>query len=215
MAPTDRRVEPDHAAQRAAEDRADRDRAPHDEAHRGVHPALHPRRRDRLAEAHLVDVVDRRRRTRRGTRTGRRANGRSEPSGAMATRRPDRLNRNADQRRWSGPTPSRVVIAVRVTSADEEDADRPDREGEADRRRPEPALADEVQDQDRAADRAEEVGGAGRRGDAAQVAVAGHVAQARRRSPCASTAGPCASSSCGDAGGSGRRIKKTKSAETT
>ena len=41
-----------------AEDRADRDRAPDDEAHRGVHPALHRRRRDRLAEADLVDVVD-------------------------------------------------------------------------------------------------------------------------------------------------------------
>ena len=52
----DRRVEADQAAERPAEDRADGHRPPDDEAHRRVHPALHPRRGDRLAERDLVDV---------------------------------------------------------------------------------------------------------------------------------------------------------------
>src|SRR5713101_7055220 len=42
----------------AADDCADRDRAPDDCAHGGVHAALHPVRRDGLPQAHLVDVVD-------------------------------------------------------------------------------------------------------------------------------------------------------------
>ena len=39
-------------------ERAERDRAPDDEAHHGVHPPLQARRADRLPEADLRDVVD-------------------------------------------------------------------------------------------------------------------------------------------------------------
>ena len=57
--PTPRRgTRPIRPAEDAADQRADRDRAPHDEAHRGVHPALHALGRDRLAQPDLVDVVD-------------------------------------------------------------------------------------------------------------------------------------------------------------
>ena len=54
----DRRMQADRRGDDPADDLADRDRAPDDESHRGVHPALHRGRGDGLAEAHLVDVVD-------------------------------------------------------------------------------------------------------------------------------------------------------------
>ena len=46
-------------AEHGARERAERHRAPDHEPHRRVHPAEHPVRRDRLAQAHLVDVVER------------------------------------------------------------------------------------------------------------------------------------------------------------
>ena len=50
--------EAEHGAEDAADQRADRDRAPDDEAHRGVHAPKHTVGRDRLAQPDLVDVVD-------------------------------------------------------------------------------------------------------------------------------------------------------------
>src|SRR5829696_7490055 len=54
----DRLAQADQAAEVAAENRPDRDRAPDDEPHRRVHPTLHAGWRDRLPEADLGDVVD-------------------------------------------------------------------------------------------------------------------------------------------------------------
>ena len=54
----DRLAQADPRSEGAAGQRSDRDRAPDDEAHDGVHPSLQPRRADRLPVAHLHDVVD-------------------------------------------------------------------------------------------------------------------------------------------------------------
>ena len=51
-------MQPDRRGERAAHERAERNRSPDEEAHDGVHPALNPVRRDRLPQAHLRDVVD-------------------------------------------------------------------------------------------------------------------------------------------------------------
>lgn len=66
----DRRVDADHLGQPRADERADRDRPPHDEPHRRVHPSQEVRRRDRLAEADLVHVVDDAAQTREEERDG-------------------------------------------------------------------------------------------------------------------------------------------------
>src|SRR5262249_11653855 len=53
-----RLADPEVAAERAADQPAERHRAPDEEAHGGVHPAQQPLRRQPLAEADLGDVVD-------------------------------------------------------------------------------------------------------------------------------------------------------------
>src|ERR687895_1225142 len=54
----DRLAQADPGTEGTADDRADRDRSPHDEAHHGVHASLESRRTNRLPVADLDDVVD-------------------------------------------------------------------------------------------------------------------------------------------------------------
>src|SRR5579864_4119715 len=53
-----RRIQPEELAERATQQCADGNRAPHQKTHAGVHPTLNVVRGDRLAQTHLVDVVN-------------------------------------------------------------------------------------------------------------------------------------------------------------
>jgi len=53
----DGRVQPEGLSQGPAQEASERERAPHEEPHRGIEPALEAKGHECLAEAHLVDVV--------------------------------------------------------------------------------------------------------------------------------------------------------------
>ena len=209
----DRRVEPDQVAQRAADDRAERDRAPHDEPHRRVHPALHPRRGDGLAERDLVDVPG----TLQNPPTkpeGRRADQISS-SGREGDRQagqaePDRRSARASVRRRAARDPVRRSAPATRTPTDPTENANPIASG------PEAALVDEVQDRGSRRRRCRRSS----RCRSSRRCCAASGGRSRSAGPTAISwridgLGPCAASSCGTTGGSGRRIKNTKIAETT
>ncbi len=124
----DRRVEADQVAEHAADDRAQGDRAPHDEPHRRVHPALHPGRRDRLAQRDLVDVP------------GDPEEAAHEPEqrerGEQVVRRGDRHRQagqaEPDRRQHEHPAHAHTRGDPAGDQCGDEDADRADREREPD-----------------------------------------------------------------------------------
>ena len=165
--------------------------------------------RDRLAEAHLVDVVDHARSRREARR--RRGTGSGTPPARCATRSSGRPAEEHRDRRSSGRRRAapQTRFAVRAPTSD---ADVAEAEDDADLAGVEAELADHVDDEGRERDVREQV--RGRRCTAAmraQVAVAQDVAQALRRPP---GAGPRAAGRARRRARSGvgswRRMRKTK-----
>ena len=143
-----RRPETEQRSEHAAEEAADRQRAPHEEADAGVHPAEQPRWTDRLAHRDLVDVV-----RRAGSRLDRDADGEQrerELSGRDRDQRgTDAAERDRPEDRLADAEPRRQPRSA-IDRA-EDAADAADREHQADLAAAEPEFAAHQQDDDRGA----------------------------------------------------------------